>query len=129
MAFEHNTPRNPLFCSPARCAEFLEAIPGLGLVWDFNHTHPNDVAGYLALAPRITLAHVSDTPLPEVNHHLPLGMGTVPTADYCAALAVQGQTQYYILEIGGLPISGGYGRDTDEALMESRERLATVISG
>ena len=38
MAFEHNTPRNPLFCSSTRCAEFLAAIPGLGFVWDFNHT-------------------------------------------------------------------------------------------
>ncbi len=128
MAFEHNTPRNPLFRSPARCAALLEAVPGLGLVWDFNHTHPNDVAGYTALAPRITLAHVSDTPLPELNHHLPLGMGTVPTTDYCAALMAHEQPRYLILEIGGLPVSGGYGRDSDEALLESRERLLTAFA-
>jgi hypothetical protein len=28
-----------------------------------------------------------------------------------------------ILEIGGLPISGGYGFDTDEALLESKRCL------
>ena len=32
-----------------------------------------------------------------------------------------------VLEIGGLPFSGGYGLDTDEALVASRARLVNVV--
>jgi hypothetical protein len=31
-----------------------------------------------------------------------------------------------ILEIGGLPKSGGYGRDTDQALADSLQRLHEI---
>ena len=55
----------------------LEAVPGLHLVWDVNHTVPELVQPLLALAPRFSLVHVSDTPLPDTNHHLPLGRGSV----------------------------------------------------
>src|SRR5581483_10808043 len=54
----------------------LEAVPGLGFVWDVNHTPAEHVERFLALRERFTLVHVSDTPLPETNHHLPLGRGS-----------------------------------------------------
>lgn len=127
FAFEHNAygEKNGLiFARPQRCTDALNAVSGLGFVWDFNHTHPDDVAGFLALAPRVTLAHVSDTPLPAVNHHLPLGLGTVDFPRYCAALRQVNFEGAMILEIGGLPISGGYGKDRNEALQISQSRLS-----
>lgn len=129
FAFEHNAhgEKNGLiFARPARCAEVLTTVPELGFVWDFNHTHPDDMAGFLALVPRVTLAHVSDTPLPAVNHHLPLGFGTVDLPRYCAALREANFNGAMILEIGGLPISGGYGKDRDQALQSSKSRLANA---
>jgi L-ribulose-5-phosphate 3-epimerase len=95
----------------------LEALPGLHLVWDVNHTHPDRLETFLALRPRLSLVHVSDTPLPETNHHLPLGSGTVDLS------LVRDLGVPLVLEIGGLPFSGGYGLDTDEALIESSARL------
>src|SRR5438034_661136 len=77
----------------------LDAVPALGLVWDVNHTRAEETQRFLALRERITLAHVSDTPLPETNHHLPLGRGNVdfePLRELEVPL---------ILEIGGLPHS------------------------
>jgi hypothetical protein len=32
-----------------------------------------------------------------------------------------------VLEIGGLPASGGYGLDTDDALVDSRQRLTAEL--
>jgi sugar phosphate isomerase/epimerase len=99
----------------------LEAVPGLHLVWDVNHTVPELVQPLLALAPRFSLVHASDTPLPDTNHHLPLGRGSVdlkPLAELDVPL---------VLEIGGLPFSGGYGLDTDEALVASRARLVNLV--
>lgn len=127
FAFEHNAygERNGLiFARPERCAEVLATVPGLGFVWDFNHTHPDDLAGFLALASYVTLAHVSDTPLPAVNHHLPLGLGTVDVPHYCTALREVHFNGAMILEIGGLPISGGYGKDRDAALQSSKSHLS-----
>jgi sugar phosphate isomerase/epimerase len=66
----------------------------------------------------MTLVHVSDTPLPETNHHLPLGRGNV---DF-APLQVFDDVPL-VLEIGGLPHSGGPGLDTDDALRDSLARL------
>jgi L-ribulose-5-phosphate 3-epimerase len=132
FAFEHNAhgEKNGLiFANPARCADALAAVPGLGFVWDFNHTHPDDLAGFLALASRVTLVHVSDTPLPAVNHHLPLGQGTVDLARYCGALRNAEFTGAMILEVGGLPISGGFGKDRDQALLSSRHLLQTAWNG
>ena len=119
FGIEHNEPGIPLFPTPARCAAALAAVPGLGLVWDLNHTAPAQLDGYLALTDRMTMLHVADTPLPAVNHHLPLGLGTIDFAARFAALRARHFHGPAILEIGGLPLSGGYGRDTDEALVQS----------
>src|SRR4051794_35300178 len=123
FGIEHNEPAIRLFPTPERCAAALDAVPGLGFVWDFNHTAPEQLAGYLALTGRMTMLHVADTPLPATNHHLPLGLGSIDFAAYCRALLDRNFRGPAILEIGGLPISGGYGRDTDEALGESLWRL------
>jgi sugar phosphate isomerase/epimerase len=115
---EHNAPGHRLLVDPAEIESLLEAVPGLGLVWDVNHTGADDVSRFLALRERITLVHVSDTPLPETNHHLPLGRGNVDLTPLRTFDDVP-----LILEIGGLPHSGGPGLDTDEALLDSLARL------
>jgi sugar phosphate isomerase/epimerase len=115
---EHNAPGHRLLVDPAEIESLLEAVPGLGLVWDVNHTGADDVSRFLALRERITLVHVSDTPLPETNHHLPLGRGNVDLTPLRTFDDVP-----LILEIGGLPHSGGPGLDTDDALRDSLERL------
>lgn len=40
FGIEHNEPGIPLFPTPERCAAALDATPDLGLVWDLNHTAP-----------------------------------------------------------------------------------------
>jgi sugar phosphate isomerase/epimerase len=114
---EHNAPAQRLLTSPDAVRGLLEALPELHLVWDVNHTHPSDLEAFTALTDRLSLVHVSDTPLPETNHHLPLGRGSVDFG------VLRGLDVPLILEIGGLPISGGYGLDTDEALLESKRCL------
>lgn len=128
FGLEHNEPDLVLFGNPASCRAILDSTPGLAFVWDLNHTTPDDLPAYLDLTPRMSLLHVADTPLPEVNHHLPLGLGNIDFAAYCRALVQRGFAGPAILEIGGLPKSGGYGRDTDEALVASRQRLEQAIS-
>ena len=118
FAVEHNAPGHRLLVDPADVEALLDAVPGLGLVWDVNHTGTDDVGRFLALRERITLLHVSDTPLPETNHHLPLGRGNVDLGPVRTFADVPA-----ILEIGGLPHSGGPGLDTDDALRESLARL------
>jgi sugar phosphate isomerase/epimerase len=76
----------------------------------------------------MSMLHVSDTPLPAVNHHLPLGMGTIDFAAYAQALYAGGFSGPAILEIGGLPQSGGYGRDTDAALASSLQHLQEALT-
>jgi L-ribulose-5-phosphate 3-epimerase len=115
---EHNAPGHRLLVDPADIEALLDRVPGLGLVWDVNHTGAADVERFLALRELITLVHVSDTPLPETNHHLPLGRGNVDLAPVRTFEDVP-----LILEIGGLPHSGGPGLDTDDALRESFARL------
>jgi sugar phosphate isomerase/epimerase len=115
---EHNAPGHRLLVDPAEIESLLEAVPGLGLVWDINHTSTTDVSRFLALRERITLVHVSDTPLPETNHHLPLGRGNVDLTPLRTFDDVP-----LILEIGGLPHSGGPGLDRDEGLVDSLARL------
>jgi sugar phosphate isomerase/epimerase len=113
LGVEHNARPHRLLIEPEACARLLDAVPGLGFVWDVNHTEPEQVAGYAALKPRLSLVHASDTPLPETNHHLPLGDGNLdfsPIADVDVPV---------ILEIGGQPVSGGYGKDTEAALLGS----------
>jgi L-ribulose-5-phosphate 3-epimerase len=123
LACEHNAPGHRLLVDPAEVEALLEEVPGLGFVWDVNHTLPEHLPRFLALRDRFTLVHVSDTPLPETNHHLPLGRGNVDFS------VLRGLDVPLILEIGGLPHSGGPGLDTDEALLESKRRLTALVSG
>lgn len=127
FGFEHNAPmsgRAHPFVGPRVCAETLAQVDGLWLVWDLNHTPADDVSLFEALIPHMSMLHVSDTPLPTVNAHLPIGLGNLDFARHWRALMAGGFAGPAILEIGGLPMSGGYGRDTDEALVDSLRRLS-----
>ncbi len=128
FGIEHNEAKVGLFAAPRHCAVVLDVVPDLDFVWDWNHTPTEQLAGYLALAPRMTMLHIADTRLPTVNEHLPLGMGAVDLARYCREMRVRGFDGPAILEIGGLPASGGYGRDTDAALRDSLARLQSAIA-
>ena len=117
---EHNAVGHRLLVEPASVHALLDAVPGLHFVWDLNHTRAEDVASFVSLRDRLSLVHVSDTPLPETNHHLPLGRGGIDfsvVADLDVPL---------ILEVGGLPISGGPGLDTDDVLLDSLARLRAI---
>jgi sugar phosphate isomerase/epimerase len=127
FGFEHNEPATGLFGEPEYCAAALEAVPDVGFVWDVNHTRPDQLDAYLAFAPRMSMLHLADTPLPEVNHHLPIGMGNIDFGYCFHELLRVGFDGPGILEIGGLPRSGGYGRDTDVALIESRTKLLNIL--
>ena len=89
--------------------------PGLSFVWDLNHADPR---AFAHLRDRLSLVHASDTPLPTTNHHLPIGRGNV---DFAVLAGVEVPV---ILEIGGLPASGGPGFDTDDALRRSQRLSA-----
>lgn len=119
---EHNAPGHRLVVGIEEVERLLEQVPGLGLVWDVNHTAADEVERFLTLRERFTLVHVSDTPLPQTNHHLPLGRGNV---DFSVLPPLDVP---FVLEVGGLPHSGGPGLDTDEALLDSRERLLEATS-
>lgn len=123
FGIEHNPPYELLFADPEACARLLDETADIGFVWDVNHTPPEDLQAFERLLPRATLVHCSDTPLPETNHHLPLGLGTIDVRGRMAALRAAAFVGPVVLEIGGLPRSGGYGRDTDAALKDSRDRL------
>jgi L-ribulose-5-phosphate 3-epimerase len=127
FGIEHNEPEQKLFNNPQACANVLEAIQGLGFVWDFNHTAKPQIDDYKKLISRMTMLHVSDSPLPETNYHLPLGLGNIDFSNYLCDLIAQGFEGSAILEIGGLPKSGGYNRDTDEALTTSKDHLHILI--
>jgi sugar phosphate isomerase/epimerase len=127
FGFEHNEPATGLFGEPEYCAAALEAVPDVGFVWDVNHTRPDQLDAYLAFAPRMSMLHLADTPLPVVNHHLPIGMGNIDFGYCFHELLRAGFDGPGILEIGGLPRSGGYGRDTDVALIESRTKLLNIL--
>jgi L-ribulose-5-phosphate 3-epimerase len=119
LGVEHNSREHRLLIEPESCAALLAAVPGLSLVWDLNHADPTRFAH---LRDRVSLVHASDTPLPRTNHHLPIGHGNV---DFSALAGIEVPV---ILEIGGLPASGGPGFDTDEALRESRQRLVGLVA-
>jgi len=127
FGLEHNAPNLPLFATPDRIAAVLTAVPNLGFVWDLNHTLPAHLASFQALALRMNVLHVSDTPLPKVNYHLPLGLGAVDLAAYLRPLLRVDFRGPAILEIGGAPWSGGFGQDTDEALIDSNWRLRQAV--
>jgi L-ribulose-5-phosphate 3-epimerase len=122
FGLEHNERAVGLFASPHSCATVLNLVPQLGLVWDINHTHPDDLPGFTELLPRVSMLHVSDTRLPATNEHLPLGQGRVEFAHFTQSLRATQFEGPAILEIGGHPKSGGFGRDTDAALIDSRQR-------
>ena len=126
FGIEHNEPSWYPFKTPQACAQVLNAVENLHFVWDLNHTEPHALEDYLALAPRMSMLHVSDAPLPQTNHHLPVGLGNIDFNHYFAELRQRGFRGPAILEIGGLPKSGGYGRDTDEALVDSLQRLGEL---
>jgi L-ribulose-5-phosphate 3-epimerase len=128
FGFENNEPNIELFATPDVCAYTLAMIPNLGFVWDINHTVPEHMDGFQKLIPRMTMLHVADTPLPEVNHHLPLGKGTIDFVAFRKLLDAGSFQGPAILEIGGLPKSGGYGKDTDEALIASLKLLESANS-
>ena len=127
IAFEHND-KNPLFSSPQACANMLERVPGLGFVCDLNHFSADQLPDYAALGPRITMLHISDSPLPELNHHRPIGLGSIDFQTYFNAFLEHGFDGMGILEIGGQPWSGGYGQDTDDALKDSLRRLTANLN-
>ena len=105
----------------------LERVPGLGFVCDLNHFPVDQLPDYAALGPRITMLHISDSPLPELNHHRPIGLGKIDFQTYFKAFLEHGFDGLGILEIGGQPWSGGYGQDTDDALKDSLRRLTADL--
>lgn len=128
LGIENNPSEINMLSTPDACLALLDDVPGLHLVWDINHSPAIHDAGFHDLARRISALHVSDTPLPEINHHLPLGLGNIRVGSHLRTLAAGGFSGPAILEIGGLPKSGGYGRDTDEALIDSRDLLLEAVS-
>ena len=128
MGLEHNERDVGLFASPQACATTLALVPQLHFVWDINHTHPVDKDGFDALLPRASMLHISDTRLPATNEHLPVGLGTVDFAHACQTLRAAKFAGPAILEIGGHPKSGGFGRDSDAALIDSRQRLLAAAT-
>jgi L-ribulose-5-phosphate 3-epimerase len=121
LGCEHNAPGHRLLVEPDDIEALLDAVPGLGFVWDVNHTLPEHTPRLLALRERFTLVHVSDTPLPDTNHHLPLGRGSIDFS------VLDGIDVPLILEVGGLPVSGGPGLDTDDVLLDSLARLRAGV--
>jgi sugar phosphate isomerase/epimerase len=77
LGVERNAPEHRLLIEPDTCARLLEAVPALSFVWDLNHTEAEHVEAFQALSHRLSLVHASDTPLPNTNHHLPIGRGNV----------------------------------------------------
>jgi sugar phosphate isomerase/epimerase len=114
LGVEHNSAEHRLLIDPDIVAALLDAVPGLGFVWDLNHADPS---AFVRFKDRLSLVHASDTPLPVTNHHLPIGQGNV---DFSVLTGVEVPV---ILEIGGLPASGGPGFDTDERLRASRDAV------
>lgn len=119
LGVEHNAREHRLLVDPEAVTRLLEAVPELWFVWDLNHADPEQSAVFAALHDRLSLVHASDTPLPATNHHLPIGRGSV---DFSVLRAVSPDVPV-ILEIGGLPVSGGPGFDTDAELIASLARL------
>ena len=123
FGLEHNGADIPPFHRPESCREVIAAVPGLGFVWDFNHFVADELEIYCPLVSRMQMLHISDAPNGQTKHHLPLGQGDVAAAAYCHALREGGFSGPAILEIGGTKKSGGFGKDTDEALLDSARRL------
>jgi sugar phosphate isomerase/epimerase len=114
LGVEHNSVEHRLLIDPDVVAALLDDVPGLFFVWDLNHADPHQ---FVRFRDRLSLVHASDTPLPVTNHHLPIGRGSVDFS------VLDGVDVPVILEIGGLPASGGPGFDTDDALRASRDAV------
>ena len=127
FGFEHNDPDYLLYARPEQCHMLLQAVPGLKFVWDTNHTRPEELPKFKELFSELSIIHVSDTMLPEVNYHLPLGLGNVDFKELAAILIECEFAGPAIFEIGGLMKSGGYGRDTDQALIDSLSHLQNMF--
>ncbi len=123
FGLEHNGADIPPFHRSESCRQAITAVAGLGFVWDFNHFVAAELTAYRPLIPRMQMLHISDAPADETNHHLPLGQGAIDVVTYCQALREGGFCGPAILEIGGTKKSGGFGKDTDEALLDSARRL------
>ena len=114
LGFEHNAPDLMLFADPENCLNILRQVPALGFVWDFNHVVPEKLSAFQAMIPWMSMLHVSDTPLPEVNHHLPLGKGTVDLEENFRALrkgrfsGPRNIGNWWITQVGG--VQSGYRR-------------------
>ncbi len=119
LGVEHNSREHRLLVEPETCSALLADVPALSFVWDLNHADPH---AFAHLRDRLSLVHASDTPLPTTNHHLPIGRGNV---DFAVLAGVEVPV---ILEIGGLPASGGPGFDTDDALRRSRQHLLELTA-
>ena len=97
----------------------LDAVPGLGFVWDVNHTRPEHVTRFLALRERIharaRLGHAApgDEPPPSARPRQ-CRLQPVRTPRRRAARSSRS---------AGLPPRGGRGLDTDEALLDSLDGL------
>ena len=65
--------------------------------------------------------------LPQVNHHLRLGDGKIDWPIVGRTLIENSFQGPAILEVGGIPKSGGFGRDTDETLIQSFEILKRAL--
>ncbi len=125
---EHNAADIPFFSDPKWITVLLTAVPGLKFVWDFNHTNPNHLEAFLELTPRMSMLHIADAPLPKLNCHLPLGQGNIDYSAYSQRLEAGGFEGVGILEIGGAPWSGGFGQDTDEALIQSLQLMNDCLN-
>ena len=125
FGIEHNAADIPFFSDPKWITVLLTAVSDLKFVWDFNHTDLNYLEAFFQLIPKMSMLHLADAPLPQLNHHLPLGTGNIDFAAYRQVLDEHGFEGVGILEIGGAPWSGGHGQDTDEALIDSL-RLMSV---
>jgi len=129
FAFEHNEAAIGLHSSAKSCLKTLKQVNGLKFVWDLNHSSDLELEEFIELMPYMSVLHVSDTALPELNYHLPLGQGNIDFVKYFQALKDNNFSGPAILEIGGLPKSGGFGQDTDAALLDSLDRLEQILRG
>ncbi len=128
FAFEHNEAAIGLHSSAKACLKTLKQVEGLKFVWDLNHSSDFELSEFKELMPYMSVLHVSDTALPELNYHLPIGQGNIDFAKYFQALKDNNFAGPAILEIGGLPKSGGFGKDTDAALVDSLARLEHILN-
>ena len=129
FAFEQNEPALAFFQPRKAVRQYSTLYPNSASSGTSTTPRRSTFSALRRWQPRTSLLHVADTPLPEVKfHHLPLGLGTVDFTDYARPLLQAGFQGFAILEIGGSPKSGGFGRDTDDALTDSKGRLEQAFA-